>query len=231
MEETLINNKYKLILPLHRAARPEWKTGWEVERIESMLARLKEGDLVLDIGAEEGDISALLAQRTGNIILMEPNKKVWPNIRAIWEANKLLMPKMCFIGFASNEDNYQIADFTGSVWPEWAYGDIIGDHGFKELSDPGNISQIKIDTIAEKLPQNIKLMTIDVEGSEFEVLKGAYETLRRTQPLVYVSVHPQFMADHFQQKYPDLKQFMVDLGYEERYLAYDHEMHILFWPK
>ncbi len=152
MKKTLINGKYELILPDHRAARPEWRTGWEVERIESMRSNLKHGDLVLDIGAEEGDISALLSELTGNIFLFEPNPKVWPNIRAIWEANNLKTPTGYFVGFASNTDNsttpdYAAYDETDGFWPKCAFGELIGDHGFKELAYEADvIPQIKIDT-------------------------------------------------------------------------------------
>jgi hypothetical protein len=144
MKKTTINGKYKLILPDHRAARPEWETGWEVERIESMLSNLKKGDLVLDIGTEEGDISALLAKKTGAIILFEPNEKVWPNIKAIWEANKLDDPVAWFTGFASNRNDFKDGAILTTAsrmatWPEAAYGELIGDHGFKELADPGSI--------------------------------------------------------------------------------------------
>lgn len=228
MKETLINGKYKLMLPEHRAARPEWQTGWEVERIEHMLSNLKKGDLVLDIGTEEGDISALLAQRTENIVLFEPNEKVWPNIRAIWEANKLEMPRLMLVGFASNETDAYLRDFSEAKWPKCAYGELIGDHGFKELINPGDISRFSVDGIV--LANPVRLITMDVEGSEFEVLKGAQETIKRDKPHIYVSVHPEFMFRMFGQYTAELVKFVEDLGYKHEVLAFDHEFHFYFKP-
>lgn len=240
MKRTTINQKWELLLPEHRANRPEWQTGWEVERISSMMDNLKEGDLVLDIGTEEGDISALLAQKTKNIILFEPNEKVWPNIRAIWEANKLPEPIAAFVGFAANEDNFHdfdwVTNFEHQGWPNCSTGELIGDHGFKELADPSNISRVKIDTFLNKSEHpygwewNVKLITMDVEGSEFEVLKGAEETIKRCKPLIYVSVHPEFMFRMFNQYSAELVKFVVDLGYKYEILAFDHEYHFLFKP-
>ncbi len=62
MIPTTINGSWELLLPQHRAERPEWQTGWERERLASMHANLRPGDVVVDVGTEEGDISALLAQ-------------------------------------------------------------------------------------------------------------------------------------------------------------------------
>ncbi len=232
MKKTLINNKYELWLPEHRAKRPEWETGWEVERIEHMLSNLEKGDLVIDIGAEEGDISALLAQKTGKIILFEPNDLVWPNIKAIWEANKLPDPEMIFVGFASSADRYEAKDVMRGKWPESAYGELIGNHGFKELSAPGNISQLKIDTMLYSdfdIAPPVRLITMDVEGSEFEVLKGAEQTLRKYKPKVFVSIHPEFMFRLHNQYSGELFHFMWDLGYKHKILDFDHEWHTMFY--
>ncbi len=75
-----------------------------------------------------------------------------------------------------------------------------------------------------------KLMTIDVEGSEFEVLKGAEQTIRKDRPLLYVSVHPEFMFRMFNQYTAELVKFVEDLGYKHEILAFDHEFHFLFSP-
>lgn len=231
MKLTKINRKYELLLPDHRADRPEWATGWEVERIESMLSNLKEGDLVIDIGTEEGDISALLARKTGKIILFEPNPKVWPNIRAIWEANNLAMPLAYWVGFAANQTDSTMLDQSFDKWPSCTENELIGNHGFKELSDPDNIPMTRIDDFLPSVTtEKVKLITVDVEGSEFEVVKGAVETLKNHRPLLYVSLHPDFMYHHFQQHYLDFIKFVEDLGYKKEVLAIDHEIHLLFKP-
>src|SRR5882724_6033705 len=92
VKPTLINGKWQLLLPKHRADRPEWKTGWEVERLDALRASIEPGKLVFDVGAEEGDMSALYALWGAQVVLFEPNERVWPNIRAIWEANRLELP-------------------------------------------------------------------------------------------------------------------------------------------
>lgn len=237
MIKTKINGKYELILPEHRAARTQWETGWEVKRIDSMINHLKEGDIVFDIGAEEGDISGLLAKKvgkTGGIVLFEPNPKVWANIRAIWNANKLKKPLAVYMGFASDitEENPGKSDIkkeTKDGWPIHAYGEIIGNHGFRHLSQETDTTpQIKIDDFCERNNIYPDLITMDVEGSEFRVLKGAEKVLKKYRPIVYVSIHVDFMKEMYHAEPEDIHKFMESLGYKGFHLATDHEEHWMF---
>lgn len=249
MQKTLINNKWELLLPEHRAARPEWPY-WEKERLTSMWQAITElklkfsnnlefdrSPLVMDIGAEEGDFPALFASWGADVILFEPNPKVWPNIRAIWEANKLKDPRGYYVGFASDDDNHFIPDYAAvsndGYWPVCAHGELIGDHGFKELfDDNGSIPQFKVDSFSRLLEDDevVDIITIDVEGSEFQVLKGAVETIKKHNPLIYISIHPEFMFRMFGQYTAELVKFVTDLGYSYEILAFDHEFHFLFKP-
>ena len=101
MREVTINGRWPVIMPDHRADRPEWSTGWEVERLHSMHLAIRPADTVYDIGTEEGDLSALLGTWCARLHMFEPNPRVWPNVRAIWEANSLPAPAGCWSGFSS----------------------------------------------------------------------------------------------------------------------------------
>ena len=229
-----VNGKYEVYLPEHRAIRPEWKTGWEVKRIDKMVEVLTKDDIVFDIGAEEGDISAILAKRSSKIVLFEPNPKVWSNIKAIWDANNLETP-LQFVGFASdktnlNPKNLNINDETLDGWTVYAYDKMISDHGFRQLSYEADATpQIKIDDFCKENNIYPTFITIDVEGSEFNVLKGAKDVLKQNEIDVFVSVHPEFMFDQYGYYTADLKSYMHSLGYRHELLAFDHEFHFYFY--
>lgn len=219
MQETLINGKWRLWLPKHRAEREEWPT-WEYKRLESMHKTTKPGDVVYYVGAEEGDMAALLAKWGAKLVLFEPNEKVWPNIKAIWEANRLRPPE-CFVGFAS--DRTTIGGHE-HAWPKCSYGPLIGDHGFKELKDAGYIPQTRLDD-AGLIPD---MIAIDVEGSEGKVLRGAEEKLRKHKPRIYLSLHPEFLRDYGEWG-AELRKWIIDLGYKETLLDYPlHEVHLMY---
>lgn len=233
MRETLINGRWPLLLPEHRAARPEWPW-WEATRIAAMAHHLGPGDVVYDIGAEEGDMPALWASWGCEVVLFEPNPRVWPNIRAIWEANGLEWPLGCFVGFAAAEagGDWPTEWLGRGQWPSCADGELIGDHGFLNLAERPDVPRVTIDMAVTQHGAPTAI-TMDVEGAELEVLTGARETLETHRPKVWVSIHPEFMADMYgiDGGVDVIRGFMAASGYREQFLSIDHEHHWMFLPR
>ncbi len=217
-----INGEFEIILPKHRAERPEWYTeyGWEKKRLQKMHEVITENDTIFYVGAEEGEMPALCAMWGAQVVLFEPNKLVTPNIKAIWEANNLNEP-FIFEGFAANKTTNNVMLISGF---DNITGDVIHDHGFKELKDPGDIPQVKIDD----LPIKPTVISLDVEGSEFEVLKGAEQTLKEHKPKIFLSGHPEFMVLNYNQWLGELRKWIKDFGYTEELLDYNHEVHLYY---
>lgn len=227
MRQTAINGRWTLLLPDHRAARDSWPW-WEATRLAHMYHHLgRGGHVVYDIGSEEGDFPALWARWGNRVVLFEPNDRVWPNIKAIWDANLLDPPLACFPGFAGDEDSESLNIPPG--WPSSATGEVIGDHGFLNLAERDDVQRITIDSMAQ-LVEPPSAITLDVEGAELVVLRGAKDTLAAARPLVWVSVHEAFMADMYDHTPADLDAYMRDLDYEPTYLCTDHERHEFWSP-
>lgn len=251
MVPTLINGRWQLLLPEHRAARPEWPY-WEAQRLAAMHSVITElvatwvGDgqngpapIVLDVGAEEGDFPGLWASWGANVILAEPNPRVWPNIAAIFAANDLPTPLATFAGFCGEE----VRDVDGGLavagWPTSAAGPVIGDHGFCQLNERPDLPSITVDELAQRVGEP-SVITMDVEGSELHVLRGAWQTIRGTwsdgpRPHVFVSIHPEFMADQYgiAGGVTEIRSLMHRAGYDDDHhelLAIDHEHHWWFRP-
>lgn len=237
MKKTLINNRWPLLLPEHRADRPEWPW-WEATRLAAMSHFVRPGHVVFDIGAEEGDFPALFAMWGARVVMVEPNPKVWPNIRAIFESNYLEHNIIGhYVGFASDrcEDSgdteHAWRDAISTEWPECAYGPVIGDHGFRHLAQETDTTpQITIDALANRFgkPDHI---TIDIEGSELTALRGATFVLTEYRPFVWVSVHPDPLKDFYCEDPQAVYDLMAEAGYERIFLTFDHESHELFVPK
>lgn len=241
---TLINGRWTLLLPEHRAARPQWgdwidgagraRHGWEAERLASMHANLRPGDVVYDVGAEEGDLPALWASWGCHVVLAEPNPRVWPNIRFIWRANGLPPPLATWPGFLGDVDRTVVGErgpelLDGDTWwPACAGGPVIGDHGFCNLWERPDLPATTVDALVASGVPAPDALTIDVEGAELRVLLGAERTLAEHRPLVWVSVHPEFMADGYGDHPAQLHQLLAEHGYAGEHLATDHEQHWLF---
>jgi hypothetical protein len=138
-----------------------------------------------------------------------------------------------FVGFAGEEDyepdarnrlvRWELAD----QWPEEAYGPVIGDHGFLNLCERPDVPAVTVDTVAGGT-MGPTALTIDVEGAELRVLRGAARTLMTYRPTVWVSIHPAFMDEMYGDRPEQIHDLMAGLGYEGHHLATDHEEHWRF---
>jgi FkbM family methyltransferase len=222
-----LNGKFDIVLPEHRALRPEWYTdkGWEKKRLEHMNRHLGKSDTMFYIGVEEGDMTALCALWGAKLVMFEPNKLVMPNIKAIWEANNLNLDDTFYPCFASNVTD----NFIDPITVRDIEGEVIHDHGFKELRDPHGIPQIKIDDIVERTGIIPTALSLDIEGSEGRALRGAEQTLRNHKPKIWLSLHPEFLREQYDEWGAELRAWIIDLGYKETLIDYPlHEVHIYY---
>lgn len=245
MVPCVLNGRWPLVLPKHRAERAEWYDGgWERERLNSMYDLLQPGMTIIDVGAEEGDFPGLWASWGCHVAMIEPKAETWANIRVIWEANRFEPPVGLFVGFASDVTNLEpprpyppasgwVLDRDG--WPLCSYGRVRADHGFAHLSQQADaIPQITLDDFAAECLGHVDAITIDVEGSELRVLHGAAQLLAFHRPLVWVSVHADrgwMVAEYGGADREDIDAWMLALDYEPTLLAVDHEMHVLYTPR
>lgn len=237
MVKALLNGKYEIILPKHRADRPEWYTeaGWERKRLDALHDEIKkqlaEGRTpkVYYIGAEEGEMCALCRMWGANGLMVEPNERVLPNIKAIWDANKLL-PWEILVGFMGKEATAKPDWLKATQAMKHIKGDVIGDHGFKELRDPGDIPIYRIDDLNSAGFVSPTIITMDVEGSEWEVLQGAEHCIDTFKPVIFLSLHPEFLIDQYNKYSYEVRRWIMDKGYKETLLDYQHEVHLMYEP-
>jgi FkbM family methyltransferase len=228
-----LNNEFEMILPKHRADRPEWYTerGWEKNRLQSMHKNLGTKDIVYYVGGEEGEMVALCQIWGAEVVVFEPNPKVWSHYPLLWEHNKLNKPLACIPGFASDKTN-NLSRIYYNEWPPEVNNQIEAAHGFKELYLEGNnYGQITIDSCVYE--HNIKpptAISLDVEGSEGRVLKGATAVLKEFKPKIWLSGHPEFMMQQWNEYLYDLRFWLWNLGYKETLLDYQHEVHLYYEP-
>jgi FkbM family methyltransferase len=198
----LINDTYEVLVPeFQRKPNGRGTLDYEPERTASMEKHLKQGDVLFDIGVADGWESVIYSQFVGpeNMCLFEPSSTVWTNIRSTWEANGCAPPRSAFWGFVSDKTqlvpllpciNDETLEYKNG-WPLSAYRDtMIEEMCFRSLiSTANNIPQTTVDDFVTRTNIAPKGMSIDVEGAELLVLKGAEQTLRRSHPLIWLSLH------------------------------------------
>jgi len=231
MIKTILNGEFEIVLPKHRADRPEWhsEAGWEKLRLKSMHERIGKGDVVYYVGSEQGEFPALCQMWGAKVVLFEPNPKVWSHLPLTWTSNNLELPMACIPGFASNKIN-NLARVYFNQWPPEVNNEIKAAHGFKELYLEGDTyGQITIDScVYDHKIKPPTVISLDVEGSEWRVLEGAEKALREHKPKIWLSGHPEFMLQQWNESLYNLRQWIKGLGYQETLLDYQHEVHLFY---
>lgn len=210
---------------------------WERERLASMELHLKPGMVLFDVGTEHGWLSVVYGRNVGheNMVLFEPSPELWVNIRKTWEANELRTPLGMFAGFVSDvtAPGLKIPKTKAAKWPAAADAGLpeTPAMAYRSLNGDDDIPTVTIDEFVQQTGIVPDAITIDVEGAEMRVLKGAFATLREYRPLVWCSVHPDPLARDFD--VPDVQELfdlMTACGYGREYLGTDHEQHQFFGP-
>jgi len=231
MVKTILNGEFEIVLPKHRADRPEWhrESGWEKLRLKSMHNNIGKGDVVYYVGSEQGEFPALCQMWGAEVVLFEPNPKVWSHLPLTWTSNNLELPMACIPGFASNKIN-NLARVYFNQWPPEVNNEIKAAHGFKELYLEGDTyGQITIDScVYDHKIKPPTVISLDVEGSEWRVLEGAEKALREHKPKIWLSGHPEFMLQQWNESLYNLRQWIKGLGYQETLLDYQHEVHLFY---
>lgn len=206
---------------------------WERARVKSMEKHLKKGDILFDIGTEQGWCDLVYANIVGpeNMVLVEPTPDFWPNIKALWEKNfPGIGPNACYPGFFSDKSaNGHIT--THNAFPIESDGDLIDKNSYRNLWDKSHtkeIQQITLDEFVKNSGITPGAITIDVEGAEFLVLNGAKETLKKHDLKVWVSEHDDLALKDYAVYPGDVTIFMRSLGYYPEILSVDHERHVYY---
>lgn len=151
----------------------------EYGEMSFLLDNLKEGDILIDVGANIGVFSLLASSKIkrGKVYAFEPSSKILPKLYA----NIALNQKADRIEVIEKAiaDKSELINFDLSGYPD--YNHILFDSN-KFKSSKKNILTIEAITldkfIKERGLKKIKMIKIDVEGAEMLVLRGLKQSLK-----------------------------------------------------
>lgn len=233
MKRALVNNRWSLVVPDDIA---DWDaiTGWEHARFESMHRHLAPGMCLWDVGSEHGWISALYGREMvgcDNMVLIEPSIEMWRSIWLTWGYNDLPAPAATWVGFITDHSRADQADGYDriGVWPQPAIGYVEQPAmAYRSVARDREIAATSIDAMVARGVRAPLAITVDVEGAELLVLRGAARTLADVQPLVWLSIHPDLLERDFGGTKDAVIAEMEGHGYTATFLGADHEEHWLF---
>lgn len=141
----------------------------------------KEGDVVVDVGAETGDYTLFCSKccKCSKVYSFEP---VVINFKTLDENLKLNYCNnvIAFCVGLSSENSFQNANYNGDTiaWDEERKNFMV----YVRTLDSYDISSLDI-------------LKIDVEGNEVEVIKGALNTIQRLKPRIILETHSRILRE------------------------------------
>jgi FkbM family methyltransferase len=199
----LIREKFKLD-PEHKI---DLQKGYELEVVNVIQHFVRPGDCVVDAGACIGFHTCLLSKLVGEkgaVLAFEPNMRSYKYLlRHVFELNKFT----------------NVACFRTALWnhnlPSMELSSV-EDLGYSSLYPYGNAMEVEIvegRTLDSLIFNRPRLIKIDCEGAEAEVLSGAHKTLERGVDAVIVEFNYNLLkctgrSDHL------IREYMNSLGYD-----------------
>ena len=189
------------------------------EHLKFIKDNLKENDVVLDIGANIGFYSLFFSKvisEKGKVISFEPVKKMYNQFLDSIDKNNTKNIILYNLGCGEKNEILNIIKDTNHYG-----GSSIIAHNIKERIEDKKqfvkeeIEIIKLDDflISE---QKIDFIKIDVEGYEYEVLKGMTEILKKFKPKISMEFSIQIYG---LEKAKNIINLLINLGYNIKELG------------
>jgi len=189
-----VNAIFKVFTPWElRALEPSGDFGREKNILELLISRVRPGEVVLDVGSNLGIFTILLAKKvgqSGRVIAVEPGKKIFLHFQENVKLNNLKNITSFNLALGNKEEETKL--FLGQVAgaSSMAYKPD-GSEGFEIIKVKTADQLIKENNLP--IPNVVK---IDVEGFEYNVIKGMSSTLNNPEcRMICCEIHTQMLPD------------------------------------
>jgi len=182
---------------------------FEPEVVELAQQYIEEGTVVLDVGANFGQMSIMFshfAGSKGSVYAFEADDFICGILEKNIAANNCTNIKpVCKAVYNKTGEImlYPVQDFTRF--------DSYGSYGLDPNAKEGReVQTITIDSL--NIQEPISFMKVDVQGSDLFVLQGAVETIQRHKMPILFEYEEQF-GEEFNAKWQDYSDFIESISY------------------
>ncbi|MBV8129429.1 MAG: FkbM family methyltransferase [Planctomycetaceae bacterium] len=208
----------------------QWSRGRLTAELSVMLEQVSPGYVVFDVGANQGYFTrlySLLVGRHGRVYAFEP---VPTTFRVLQErmAEQQVIPNIDLINVALADTSGTAVmylpgqnDVEASLLPHRGVG------SWRTADPPATFQcrQIRLDDfVRDRGLTRLDFLKCDVEGAELLVLRGATDTLKQFQPVLYLEVSPDWTVD-FGYHPTAIIEFLRPLGYNRFLLVTAERSH------
>lgn len=174
-----------------------------------LLAFLRPGDQVIDVGAHIGTFTVAFARAVGErgqVISIEPGAGAFGRLAENVALNDLAGRVRLHHELVADETaSYRAIEEAGHT--SAAY--------YVMTTAPSTTACLRVDALEPELlaDRPLRLIKIDVEGMELSVLRSARRLIEQHRPLLYVEVSPSATQRYFT-TVEDIRAFLVGHGYQ-----------------
>jgi FkbM family methyltransferase len=179
----------------------------QVEELDVFLGNTSDRRGLLDVGAAHGIFSLVFAAN-------DPDREA-----LAVDASPILFAKLLYNIHRNRAENISPVECALSNAPgilemhyRWAQCAVAG--ATADGAAPLRIDTETGDSLCERYSFEPDAVKVDVEGHELRVIQGLRETFRRNRPLLFLEVHPHYIAaDPGNGTLAELVEELTDLGY------------------
>ncbi len=185
--------------------------GWEPEIEELINKYLPKGGTFIDIGANIGYhtlYAACIVGETGKVVAFEPLPRLYEQMKKSVVKNSFSQVTLHNVGLSDKNMNGRLS----------LVDENIGASSLMEVSDVRAVSNI-VDVSLKTLDSYINDFTqlnfikIDIEGSEYEALKGGERLIEKYMPVIVLEFSPGVYEKEFSGKSLEIFLYLKKIGY------------------
>ena len=200
-EPILTKNGFLVLYNSHgliKTVRKQVITGlYEKEEIFIYKKIIKAGDIVIDVGANEGYMSLIFSKLVGErglVFSIEPDKYNVERLKKNMALNKYSNVNVfeCAVGKEKS-----VVQFYYTLDPDSGGGGAWGSLLKNPMSNADASVEVQVETLDSLLSnvENVSFIKIDTEGSEYDVFKGAEGIIDKAKPVISFEVNLSKWAD------------------------------------
>lgn len=184
---------------------------WEPEISTLIKKYLPKGGRFIDIGANIGFHSlfgASVVGQEGRVLAFEPLPRLQKQMQKSISEDKFTQIQIEPFALGTVEGMASLSLVEENIGAS-SLQNVIGDRAV------GNVVEVPVKTLnayVSKLDR-VDLIKIDIEGSEYEALKGGEEVLRAYKPVIILEFSPHVYEKDYAGKSLALYEYLVGLGY------------------
>lgn len=185
---------------------------WEQMESSFIVHNLKEADVFIDVGANIGYFSMLAAQqRAGRVLAIEPSPETYNMLNMNIKHNMFTDVIETFNVALGNKKH--TAKLVASLGPKSHLEYMVDNIHARLPTITVNVTTLddllKTKTGVEK----VDLIKVDIEGAEYDFLRGASETIKAFKPMILMEIEEHRLVK-YNATAGNVFEFMAHLGYK-----------------